>query len=348
MYRNIHPKQTNRSEFLLLSGEGKNGLNHFKYWIPELLKAKVSFSILVRRKELFKLVQKEYRMLNILLAESALDVEDTLTKMSNLRAVFFMSNPSNNIHVLRFNKYKHIFLGSENSDRDAQVTKVLRVYDELWLSSQSSIDKLKLKMNIDHLVIKKIGKPQLKKIVTSLHNGEPKSILLLVSKEDNIYSNRNVIAQIMKAIPKGYHLKILLEESLNKNVLLKDLRMQLSEFSLLMDRDFTIYDSFSDDLLAGSDYILCDCNNYQQKFLATNALVCLYKPKNAYLESLFEDKYISFECIPQFSNNEELEDVFTETKVLLSKQKEFSEYWIGSSYTLNDDFINNLQHLSVS
>lgn len=342
-------KKANKSKLLLLTGEGRSGLNHLRYWIPEFLKAQVKFSILVRNEEVLRILKKEYRTLNIVLAKTAMDIEAALIELPNLKAIFFMSNPSNNIHVLRFNSYKHIFLGSENSDRDAQVTKILRAYDELWLSSQSSIDKLKLNMDVEQLVIRKIGKPQFKKITMSTQGEKYKSVLILVSKERSLYSNSNVLTQILGAVPKQFHLKIVLEQSLdNKNILFKDLKMQLNEFNLLMNRDFTIYDGFSDDLLVDSDYILCDVNNYQQRFLATNALVCLYKPKNVSPESIFEDKYISFECIPQFSNNEELEGIFTESKVLLSKQKEFSEYWIGSSYTLNDEFIKNLQHLSAS
>lgn len=348
MYNYSHFEKVNRAEFLLLTGEGKSGLNHLKHWVPEFLKAQVKFSILVRSRELFKLVQREYRTLNILLAETALDIESTLTELPSLKAIFFMSNASSNIHVLRFNSYKHIFLGSENSDRDAHVTKVLRAYDELWLASQSSIDKLKSKINIEDLIIRKIGKPQFKGINKLSQKKQSKSILMLVSNESNLYSNSSMFTQIIDILPKEYHLKVVLDPSLGtKNKLLKDLRTQLNEFNWMTGRECSIYDVFTDDLLVNSDYIICDINNYQQKFLAVNALIYLYTPNNISPETIFEDKYISFEYIPQFSNKEELEQIFNEHKILFNKQKVFSEYWLGNSYTLNDEFINNLQHLSV-
>lgn len=347
MYSAYYLKKSNRSEFLLLTGEGRIGLNHLRYWIPELIKAQVKFSVLVRHEEVFKLLKQEYRTLNVLLAKTAMDIEATLANLHSLKAIFFMSNPANNIHVLRFNKYRHIFLGSENSDRDAQVTKVLRAYDELWVSSQSSIDKLKSKIEIGQLTIKKIGKPQLKDIATSPQIKKTKSVLLLVSSDSNLYSNSNVLTKILSSIPKEYYLEIVLEQSLsNKNVLFKDLRMQLNEFNLLVNRNFTIYYSYNDNLLSGKEYIICDTNNYQQKFIKENALVCLYTPKNISPESLFHEKYISFECIPQFSDNKELKDIFSQYEYLISKQRDFSEYWLGTSYTLENEFLKNLRRLS--
>lgn len=347
MYSNSYFKKANISEFLLLTGEGRVGLNHLRYWIPELLKAQVKFSVLVRSEEVFNLLKREYRTLTILLAKTAMDIEATLNDLVSLKAILFMSNPINNIHILRFNGYKHIFLGSENSDRDAQVTKVLRAYDELWLSSQSSIDKLKLKIDVEHLVIRKIGKPQIKKITMSTQEKKSKSVLILVSSESNSYSNSNILTKILNTIPKDYHLNIVLNQPLNnKSILFKDLKIQLNEFNLLINRDFTIHNDFSDNLLVDSDYIICDLNNYQQKFISANTLMCLYTPNNISPEAVFQDKYISFECIPQFSNNEELKNIFIEHEYLLAKQREFSEYWLGRSYTLNDEFFKNLTRLS--
>lgn len=348
MYKYSNLEKSNSSEILLLTGDGKNGLNHLKHWVPEFLKANMRFSILVRGKELFKLVQKEYRMLDVLLAESALDVEAILSDLSSLKAIFFMSNPSNNIHVLRFNKYKHIFLGSENSDRDAQVTKMFRAYDELWVTSQSSIDKIKSKIDIEDLVVRKIGKPQFKELFESFYKQSPKSVLIVASSENNIYSSSNILVRIINSIPRDFHIKIVLDQSINsKNILFKDFKSQLNEFNWVKGRDCKIYDSLTDDFIADSDYIICDINNYQQKFLAANALICLYTPNSISPETLFENKYISFEGIAQFSKQDELEHIFTEYEGLYTRQKEFSEYWIGNSYTMKDEFAANLQQLST-
>ena len=348
MHNDSYSKKVNNSEFILLTGDGKNGLNHLRYWVPEFIKAQVKFSILVRNAELLRLVQKEYRLVDVLFAKSALDVEATLTKLVDLKAIFFMSNPANNIHVLRFNKYKHIFLGSENSDRDAQVTKVLRAYDELWLSSQSSVDKLKSKINIEDLTIKKIGKPQFRKIQNSVVKKNQKTVLLLISSQKNIYSNSNILTQLVGNFPKGYNIKIVLEQSLdNKNLLFKNLKAQLVEFVLINKINCHIYDNFNKDLLLDTDYLVCDINNYQQELLAENALICMYTPDGINLENMFENKYISFNGISKFSTEEDLQDIFSEHENLYRRQKDFSEYWIGISYIENDEFTKNLQNLST-
>ena len=344
MHNDSYFEKVNNSEFILLTGDGKNGLNHLRYWVPEFIKAQVKFSILVRNVELLRLVQREYRLVNVLLAKSALDIEATLTKFTSLKA-----NPANNIHVLRFNEYKHIFLGSENSDRDAQVTKVLRAYDELWLSSQSSVDKLKSKINIEDLTIKKIGKPQFRKMQDSVDKKNQKTVLLLVSSQKNVYSNNNILTQLVGNFPKDYNIKIVLEQSLdNKNLLFKNLKTQLVEFVLINKINCHIYDNFNKDLLLDVDYIICDINNYQQELLAENALICMYTPDGINLEDMSENKYISFNGISKFSTEKDLQDIFSQYEKLYRRQKDFSEYWIGISYMENDEFTKNLQNLSTN
>ncbi|GAA0808905.1 hypothetical protein [Psychrobacter piscatorii] len=349
MHNDSYSEKINNSEFILLTGDGKNGLNHLRYWVPEFIKAQVKFSILVRNTELLRLVQREYRLVNILFAKSALDIEATLTKLTDLKAIFFMSNPANNIHVLRFNKYKHIFLGSENSDRDAQVTKVLRAYDELWLSSQSSIDKLKSKINVESLIIRKIGKPQFRRVQDSIDKKNQKTALLLISSQKNVYSNSNILTQLVGNFPRGYNIKVVLEQSLdNKNILFKNLKAQLDEFVLINKINCYIYDNFNRDLLLDVDYLICDINNYKQEFLAENALICMYTPDSINLEAMFENKYISFDGISKFSTEKDLQCIFSEYENLYRRQKDFSEYWIGNSYIENSELTKNLQKLSAN
>ena len=120
----------NNSTVVIYSGEKINGYEHLKYWIPEFLKAKVIFTVMVRNKELFDKIKNEYRIVNIYYAKSSYDVDQVLSKLNKLKTIFYLSNTANNIHVLAFNEYKHIFIGTENFDRDAQVTQMLKAYEE--------------------------------------------------------------------------------------------------------------------------------------------------------------------------------------------------------------------------
>ncbi len=337
---NMNHFKVEESEFLLLTGEGNNGLGHLKYWVPELLKIKAKFSILVRNEQLLKKARNEYRMVNILLAKSALDVEETFTKLPKLKAIFYMSNPINNIHALRFNKYRHIFLGSENSDRDAQVSKVIRVFDELWLTSQASIDKISPYIDISPLTIKKIGKPQFKHLTQISNKDKENSVLFVVSNNNYHESDASYIKEVLESIPVEYHIDMVIDKALDKKTpLLDSLTAQINELNWQLGRDCTIYDTMTDDILLRNKFIICDLNSYQLKFLATNALVCMYIPNHISPETLFPKKYLSFDGVIQFSDKLELAKAFIEYDSLYTKQQEFAEYWIGNSYTISNEFL---------
>lgn len=332
-------RKTNKTEYLLLTSEGKEGINHLTYWVPEFLKLGIHFSILVRNEELLRLVKNEYRTLSILFAKSALDIEAVLTSLPNLKSIFFMSNHANNIHVLRFNDYKHIFLGSENSDRDSQITKIIKAFDELWLPSQSSIDKLSQKIDISNLDIHKIGRPQFQFLLNRSYERKEKSLIFIISSDSSIRSSSSITKEVIESTPKDYHINFVFDTKIdNRSLLFNGFQKQLSEFCLLNNRSYSIHHSLNDGLLAQCQFIICDTINYQQKFLAANALICLYVPHNIMPESFFANKYISFNGIPQFSNATELTSIFDNYEILKEKQDVFAEYWQGNSYTKQNMF----------
>lgn len=320
---------TNKSTILLQTGENSAGYNHLKYWIPEFLKSKIKFSILVRDKKLLEQIKNDFRMCDILYAHSALDVEEVLSKLQSLKTIFHMSNSGNNIHILRFNKYKHIFIGTENFDRDAQVTQMLKAYDELWLTSQASIDKISKQIDISDLTIKKIGKPQLNHLM--VEKKEPNSFLYLLPNDDKLF-DLNILKSVIKYISeKNFTISFVVAKNLKiSNKFLADFQKQLNEFALIQGLNYKIYNELTDDLLIANQNIICDLYNYNQKFLASNNIVYIYKPNDISIETVFKDKYISFDGFYSFSSVDELIYILNNDDNMKEIREEFCEYWIGN------------------
>lgn len=342
----------NKIKIVLHTGEGKSGINHIKYWYPEFMKANVEFCVITRNIDVFKSLSKDFRMLTILFATTPLEIEEIVNKLPKLEKIFYTSNTGNNIHLLRFIDFKHIFIGTENSDRDSKVTKFMRAYDEAWVSSDAVIDKIKNEIEIRHLKCIKIGKPQLKPILEE-KNEKSSNILYLVSNEGES-ENKNFSS--IKFLPS------ILTELGNKNfdfVLNKDigkrdkgflnLKAEIKESSYIQNIKSTIYNEITNELLVRNKYIICDIQTFNNKILASGAIIFLFIPEDKVIENYTINKYISFNNSYKFSSVEELKNLILtiqddgEDKVTSLKREKEIDYWIGTKETLNDEFILKLK-----
>lgn len=331
-------KSNHLSNITILIHTGENlkvGYEHLLYWLPEFFKSDIKFGILVRNKNLYKTIKNEFRTINIFFAQDSLEVEGILNKFTNLKAIFYMSNTSNNIHLLRFNEYEHIFIGNENYNRDMQVTKVLKAYDELWLQSQSIIDKIKCSIgNINNMKIVRIGKPQLKNV---LNNKQKDSILCVFSVVDKVVID-SIQLLINYSIKKNMKIKFvfsMLDKKNNK--FLKNIELQLKEIFLKNNIECFIYTVFSDELLKESNFILCDLNSYNEKFIINNIPICIYRSYNFSTDMFLRNKDFSLEKIFLFSLFEELQDYLindTYEKI----PDEYVNHYLGKKYIIDEKF----------
>ncbi|MBX1885398.1 hypothetical protein [Campylobacter peloridis] len=321
---------------LIHTGENlKIGYEHLLYWLPEFFKSDIKFGILVRNKNLYKTIKNEYRTIGVFFAQDSLEVEGVLNKFANLKAIFYMSNSSNNIHLLRFNEYKHIFIGNENYNRDMQTTKVLKAYDELWLQSQSIIDKIKYSIeDIDNMKIIKIGKPQLKDII---NNKQKNSILCVFSIVDNVVIN-SIQLLIKYSIKKNMKIKFIFSMLDKKNnKFSNNITLQLKEILLKNNIECFIYTVFSDELLKESSFILCDLNSYNEKFIINNTPICIYRSYNFSIDMFLRNKDFPLEKIFLFSLFEELQDYLingTHEEI----PDEYINYYLGKKYIIDKKF----------
>ncbi|MCV3404939.1 hypothetical protein L8V91_05095 [Campylobacter lari] len=332
MFKNNHLSSIT---ILIHTGENfKIGYEHLLYWLPEFFKSEIKFGILARNKKLYKTIKNEYRTISVFFAQDSLEVEGVLNKFVNLKAIFYMSNSSNNIHLLRFNEYKHIFIGNENYNRDMQTTKVLKAYDELWLQSQSIIDKIKCSIeDINNMKILKIGKPQLK---NALNSKQKDSILCVFSVVDNVVID-SIQLLISYSIEKNMKIKFVFSMLDKNNKFSNNITLQLKEVLLRNNIECFIYTVFSDELLKESSFILCDLNSYNEKFIINNIPICIYRSYNFSTDMFLRNKDFPLEKIFLFSLFEELQDYFI-NNTYEEIPDECVNYYLGKKYIIDKKF----------
>lgn len=100
--------------------------------------------------------------------------------------------------------------------------------------------------------------------------------------------------------------------------------------ALIQGLNYKIYNELTDDLLISNQNIICDLYNYNQKLLASNSVVYIYKPNDISIKTVFKDKYISFDGFYSFSSADELIYLLNNDDNRKEIRKEFCEYWIGN------------------
>lgn len=330
-------------KIMLVSGENKtNGLNHIKYWIPQFLKSKQKFVVLVRNEELYKALKQEFNTFKILLAKSALDVESVLNQEKDIKSIFYMSNTANNIHILRFIDYKHIFLGTENSDKLSLNSKILKVFDELWLNSQFYLDKINSELDISSLDIKIIGKHKYENIFDK--NLEKNIVLFKFSKDSETLSNISLIVEFIKLQEKYMFIDIILDKDLEKtNRYFLNFKKQLDEIAMKYNVEYKINNSIGSEQLFNSSYIVCDEKSFEERFLLTNAQIFVQKDEYTSLDSIyFYPKFETNKLIHTFEYAKELNEMI-KNEIKSEQKDEFLEYFIGKRYLEKNIFQNLLK-----
>ena len=342
----------NKIDIIIHTGEGDSGINHIKYWIPELMKTKREFAVLVRNEKVWKSLIKEFPRLTVLFATSPLDVEAVVTKIPTLKMVLYTSNTGNNIHLLRFNEYKHIFLGTENSDRDSKVTKFMRAYDEIWLSSDAVIDKITKEIECGHLALVKIGKPQLKDIIANKLKRDEKKILVVPSYEGkNESENFSLLGVLPSLIYDVGSLDFGFDFVLDKKIGTRNKKLQrLQDDIKEATESQNIFSSFhsvvEDYLVVKNKYIICDIKTYSNKLLASNNIIFLYIPEDKVIETYTVNKYLDYSFVYPFSDIKELVQMISKIQNGYDEKEEIRnkaiDYWLGVEETLADTFYNLL------
>jgi len=326
-------KYPDQTTVMLHSADPKLTLSHVEYWLNPLNNSGVKFSILVRDMESFKKIKSKYPQLQVLYANTPVDVETVVNGQCNLKTILYPTNRAKNIHLLRFIELTHVFIGAKHSDKLSQINKSYRAYDEIWVSGQAQIDTFKDAIgNTRHLKFKIIGIPQLEHVFVS-DKKQSNAYLYLSNNEDFLLSVNKFISEI-----KNQEHFIF-----SKNKKLPELKriIRAKNKSLIELKNFEDIYWISDKI----KYIICDINYIDRKLLAFDTPIFVNISKKISIDSLKLD--ISKECLYFFSDAKALAKILEEISSndrLYKKRNYFSEYILGKKETIERNLYKELEY----
>ncbi|MCK4440381.1 MAG: CDP-glycerol glycerophosphotransferase family protein [Sulfurovaceae bacterium] len=351
---------------LLHTGEDKSGISHLDLWIPYFMQSEVLFLVVIRNFIVFERIKEKYPLVNIVYARKDKEINNILNRLPRLKACFYPSNTGNNLHLLKFNDVRHIFIGHGDSDKMSSAHKYFRVYDENWVASDAHIDRFKNeRFDFSGLKSVKVGRPNLFNILENTKEKWNKRFgsklnLLYLSTWEGVYTEQNYTSVYMiKDI-----INVLKElENIQLSVKLHP-RVGSRDFSLLETNDMlkaytkenniacNIYerDKPVDELIIKSNIFICDISAVVSECLAANAPIFVYIPKDKTIKlsqsnMKFEDYTYTFSSVLELSKK--LTEVLKGNDYLQESREKAMEYILGKEATLNQQFIKELKNIEA-
>jgi len=350
---------------ILHTGEGENGITHLNLWLPHFKHSGVDFLVLVRNYTVFQYIKEHYEELSIVFAKGNKEVNNCLSKLKSLEVCFYPSNTGNNLHLLQFNEFTHIFIGHGDSDKTASAHKYFRVYDQNWVAGQAHIDRFN-NAGFNHRGLQhiKVGRPNLKETLEQTQADWKERYdgnlhLLYLStwegflKEQNytsVYIIKDFFEKITELSDRTNDVKVKLHPLLGRRDKtlenFSDSLIELFEANAMRAEIFP-KDKPVEELIKESNVFICDISAVVSESLAGNGPIFVYIPKDKPIK--LSQSNMSFEDYTYtFSTIEELIEKFTQVVVegndyIANKRKEAMEYILGYKETLNDQFIIELE-----
>ena len=351
---------------VLHTGESEQGLIHLDLWIPYFIDANIEFIVITRHHIAFENVHKKYPLVSTILATGEKDIDDVFNQLTTLQACFYPSNTGNNLHLLKHNHLKHIFLGHGDSDKTASAHKYFRVYDENWVASDAHIDRFRNEgFDFYGLKFVKVGRPNLLTILEDTTQkweerfGSKINLLYLSTWEgfclEQNYTSAymiNEIAELLKEL-EDITLRVKLHPRLgSRDFSLLNTTAKLETFSEKNSLDCTIYkrDKPVDELIIESNIFICDISAVVSECLAANAPIFVYIPTDKEIKlsqsnMKFEDYTYTFSSVSELS--EKMIRVLDGDDYLKKNREKAMEYILGKEATINQQFIKELKAIGV-
>lgn len=359
-----HNCNGNNYTIAIHNGEGNKIIYQVKMWIPYFLASGVKFCIITRTTCAFKLCTKKYQDIPIYCARTPQDLELLFTKMPVLESIFYTSIVGNNIHAIRFNKFKHIFIGHGDSDKSSSAHKVFKMFDEIWVAGQAHIDRFKrANINMSGVEFKKVGLPQVSELVdiAEEHSWDTRikeySILYLPTWEgtykEQSYSSLSSALQFLPACCQlgVANFGVKLHPSTGTNDPQYESYGKRIVSSLRANNSTTTFYSSALDvesIMASHNIYICDCSAVISLCLAMDSPLFVFIPKNI-ICTPSEINFSQYAYI--FSSADEFITVFQkfirEGDYLAKERAKSRDYFITLAATISNAFMTELQQSRI-
>ncbi|MBN3002161.1 CDP-glycerol glycerophosphotransferase family protein [Chromobacterium alkanivorans] len=352
---------------MIHTGEGEaSGSLHLNSWIPYFAASGCPFVILTRNIALYKSIRAKYPLFPVVFAKNPIDVEAVVNRLPALKACFYPSNTGNNIHLLRFNHFEHIFIGHGDSDKSASAHKFFRVYDAIWVAGQAHIDRFKnAGFEPRHLNFVKVGRPNLREILIRSEKpwhdrGFVPNILYLPTWEGTFeeqnYSSTLLSGELIRCIKQRFDVDMSIKFHPMTGNRKKNLLNIHEELGNALDQqgiDAVIEQKSTpiNHLLRTANVFVCDISAAVSECLSANGPIFVFIPQDREIKLSSSDmsyEYYSY----TFHTIEELmakmNQVLNGDDYLAERRMEAIDYMIGKEQTLHSEFIRQLKSFEIS
>lgn len=351
---------------ILHTGEGMtHGPSHLNMWIPHFLKNGDDFIVLVRNRALFDWVKSNYSYIGVAFARRPVDVEDLLMHLAHVKAFYYLSNTGNLIHSLRYNNYKHVFLGHGDSDKAASAHKFFRVYDEIWVAGQAHIDRFEnSNFQTNHIKFVKVGRPNMIDVLNASKSHwksrfSNTRVLYLPTwegvYEENNYSSARLSVVMLSELQKKFNTHISMKfhpVTGSRNPVLKDVDTRVSEALTELGASFHVAAKTDDlsDLIMNANVFICDISAVVSECIAANGPIFVYIPADK--EIVKSNSNMDYEDYAYvFSSMDELFKLFERVIVdgddyLAEARFNARNYLLSVEETQSGKFLQELKNVS--
>ncbi|MCP1659293.1 CDP-glycerol glycerophosphotransferase family protein [Neisseria perflava] len=351
---------------LIHTGEQKiNGSSHLKLWLPEFLRSGEDFLVLTRNLELFNWLRETYPYVDAFYAKGLTDIEKVLNTQDTIKAIYYLSNTGNVIHTIRFNQYKHIFLGHGDSDKSASAHKFFRVYDQIWVAGQAHIDRFKnAGFNISNVEFVKVGRPNLRGILVNNEQDwrerQAPRILYLPTwegvYEEGNYASVGFAADLLAELYQRFG--ILISTKFHPST-----GNRLTELKTLEQMVKTRFEEFGEDsiyvadkmvpvneLLVNVNIFICDISAVVSECIAANGPIFVHIPQDRVIEisqsdMTYEDYAYTFSNIEELCT--QLAEVLAGNDPKASQRALAMDYLMSVEQTRHNEFERQLKAITA-
>lgn len=348
---------------LLHSGEAEAaGIAHLDLWIPFFIQSNINFIVLVRNIGLYNVLVDKYPKVNIVFCKRPIDIENLSKKLPHAKTVFYTSSTGNNIHLVRFEHMKHIFIGHGDSDKASSANKALRLYDEIWTAGQAHIDRFKNSgFETNHIKFKQVGRPSSYQVIKAA--GKPwteRSLRALYLPtwegfmEEANYSSIEHVMQMMRELAPLFDNSMAVKFhplTGSREKMFENIDAQFVELKGKHDLDILSYskDVSIDSVLNLYNIFICDISAVVTECLAANGPIFVYIPENKDLNIAQSEMQYADYCYT-FSNFEELSEklelVLGGNDYLKENRQKALDYLLNYDATIGQKFIAELRKLN--
>ncbi|HEX5542936.1 MAG TPA: hypothetical protein VFX60_15475 [Micromonospora sp.] len=150
-----------KPEVALYYSSGQDTAYQVNMWLSALTSLKRRPIIIVRERA--HMSQIAPTAIPIVCLTGGSDVMDF--ELPDLKVVLYVGNVGKNIHMLRNNNVKHVFIGHGDSDKLASANPVSKVYDEVWVAGRAGRDRYhRARVGVRDEAIVEVGRPQLAEV----------------------------------------------------------------------------------------------------------------------------------------------------------------------------------------